>query len=267
MSAAALAGLLLAAALPAAETPPRERALLAAADEAILRGSSGEAVRALEEAAAQSLDPAPALLRAARLRRAAAEELWWKGAQLDAAGREAQACAEDARKSWQRGAPEAAQAALKSRPANEVAELVPAPAAEPLYLDAVCTALWARAQGVTALLERQAELRAYLDRAARLTPDLDEAGPDRELGRLMSSLPAYAGGDLEASRARFERALARFPSSPRTRIAYAEGVGVKSQDRALFEKQLEPVAKPDDKSPLADKARALLQRTEELFGK
>jgi hypothetical protein len=156
-------------------------------------------------------------------------------------------------------------ASQQGKPAPEVAALVGAPAAEPLYLDAVCAGLWARAQGVTPLLERGAELRAWLSAAAQLAPGLDEAGPERELARLLASLPSYAGGDVEAARAHFDRALQRAPSL-RTRVAYAEGVAIKLQDRALFQRLLEPPP-AEDRSALADRARALLQRAEELFGK
>ena len=231
--------------------------------------------RALEEAAARSALPAALLLEAARARRTLAEQSSWKAAELrggaagpllEATAREAQACADDARKAWQRLSPEAAQLALRGSAMAEVVALVPAAAAEPLYLDAVCSSLWARAKGVTPLLERHGELQAQLARAAQLGPELDEAGPDRELGRLLSALPPYAGGDLDAARRHFERSLQLAPQALRTRVAYAESVGIKLQDRALFVRQLRPVAAPDDKSALADKARALLQREEELFG-
>jgi hypothetical protein len=82
----------------------------------------------------------------------------------------------------------------------------------------------------------------------------------------LAALPAYGGGDLEAAKAHFDKAL-KLLDSARTRVAYAGSVAVKLQDSALFESLLEPVVKSDDKSPAADKARALLQRAEELFGR
>lgn len=248
------------------------------AEAALGRGdpaSLEEAARGFETAALMSAEPGVPWLRAARIRRGLAETASLGAAaqrggaaapQLEQATRESQACSDDARRAWRQAAPEAA-AAQAARSSAEVAALVPAPVAEALYLDAVCASLWARAQGITPLLDRAAELRAFFGRAALLAPALDDAGPSRELGRLLAAIPAYAGGDLELARAHFEAALKAAPSV-RTRVAYAESVAVSLQDRKLFEALLAPViAVPDDRSALADKARALLQRADELFGK
>ena len=274
-------------ALPTAATPA-ERDLWAKAEAALVRvnaaGASDEAARAsaeeaahaFETAAAASSSPGPAWLRAARVRKASAETAGVRAAAvrggpaapfLEAAAREAQVCADDARRAWKLAAPEASLAAQAGKPSTDVAALVSEAAAEPFYLEAVCAGIWARAQGVTPLLERAAELRAALARVAALAPELDEAGPDRELGRLLAAIPAYAGGELDSAKAHFERALKIAPVA-RTRVAYAEGVAVKIQDRKLFQDQLAlVVASADDKSAIADKARALLQRIDELFGK
>ena len=124
---------------------------------------------------------------------------------------------------------------------------------------------WARAQGFTPLIERRADLKQMLTRVAELAPDLDEAGAERELGKLYSALPAYAGGDLKQARAHFEAALARVPSSARTRIVFARTVGVKAQDRALFEAQLQAASSVADED-LASEAKELLAREDDLFG-
>ena len=255
-----------------------EQGLLAKAEAALSRGdpaSLDEAARAFEMVATTSADPGPAWVKAARVRRGLAEAASMRaaaqrggaaGPQLELAAREAQICSDDARRAWRLAAPEAAASQSTKAPV-EVAALVAAPGAEALYLDAVCAGLWARAQGVTPLLDRVAELRAFFSRAAALVPGLDDAGPDRELGRLLAAIPAYAGGDVDLAKRHFEAALKASPSA-RTRLAYAESVAVKLQDRKLFETLLaEVVAATDDKTPLADKARALLQRTDDLFGK
>lgn len=192
-----------------------------------------------EDAALRSLDPSRPLLSAARLRR----ERMQRGEQ-DRPD-DAQACAADARRSW-------------SAHAQAVAEVAVADA-EALYLDAVCSAAWARMQGFTPLIERREELTAALARAAQLAPDLDGAGPDRELGALLAALPAYAGGDLSEARRRLEAAVRRAPGDARSRLALAR-LAVKSQDRALFEEQLK--AAPDSPD-----AQALLQREDDLFAR
>ena len=282
-AAASLAAAAAPDALPAAATPA-ERELWSKAEAALSRATSSddasraaadEAARSFETAASTSASPGPAWLRAARIHKVTAEVAAARAAalrggsaspQLELAAREAQVCADDARRAWKLSAPEAAQAAQAGKAAAEVSALVPAEAAEPLYLEAVCAGIWARAQGVTPLLERAAELRTALSRVAALSADLDEAGADRELGRLLSAIPAYAGGDLDGAKAHFERALKIAPVA-RTRVAYAECVAVKIQDRKLFQDQLAIVIAADDKSATADKARALLQRIDELFGK
>ena len=78
-------------------------------------------------------------------------------------------------------------------------------------------------------------------------------------------LPAYAGGDLLEARKHLDAAVARAPGDARNHLALARTVAVKSQDRALFEKELALAAKGDDAISAAD-ARALLSREEDLFG-
>jgi hypothetical protein len=225
-----------------------------------------EAVRAWEAGASQSAQPAERFVAAARVRRMLAEQASWPADEtLHAASRNAMACADDARKAWKLVEPDAAAAASAAKELSEVLARVGPSGAEPLYLEAACTAVWARAQGFTPLIERRDDLKQMLARVAQLAPDLDEAGAERELGKLYAALPAYAGGDLRAARAHFEAALLRVPSSARTRIVFARTVGVKAQDRALFESQLQAAAAA--KNPdLAGEARELLAREDELFG-
>jgi tetratricopeptide (TPR) repeat protein len=269
--------------------PPRPSGLLAAAraeaawarrdDPAALE----EAVRFFEQAAAHDQDPAPLLLRAARGHRLRADQLAAQslaapldaepgaagGDLLAASARESALCAIDARRSWSSISPAAAAALEAGVAAAEALQAVSLAAAEPLYLDALCAADRTRAQGFTHLVERHGELRAALERARALEPALDDAGPDRELGKLLAQLPASAGGDLREARARFEAALARAPDSIATRLLFASSVAVKQQDRALFESLLQaaqalPAATPEDRAAQAA-ARVLLAREDDLF--
>jgi TRAP transporter T-component len=224
-----------------------------------------DAIRYWEEAALQPPVPVEALTSAARARRMRIERLGMTADGLHETARDARACADDARRAWAALEPDAAAMAAAGRPLAEVLGRIGARAAEPLYLEAACTAAWAKAQGFTPLIERRGELRQMLGRVAELSPDLDEAGAERELGKLYAALPAYAGGDLRESRAHFEAALARVPSSARTRIVFARTVGVKAQDRALFEAQLQAASGAEDE-PLASEAKELLAREDELFG-
>jgi hypothetical protein len=201
-----------------------------------------------------SSDPA-VLLAVARARRMRMER---PGATPEAAEADAQACAAAAHSSWSAGAlaPDAGTAPF--------ARVGPA-GAEALYLEAVCTAAWSRLQGFTPLIDRRAELAAALTRVAQLAPELDGAGPDRELGVLFAALPAYAGGDLTEARLHLEAAARIAPDEPRNHLVMARTVAVKAQDRALFEKELRMAVASDDTAAAAQ-AAALLQRGDELFG-
>ena len=225
-----------------------------------------QAISLWEEAALRSADPAAPLLDAARARRVRIARLERQPEPDTAAiAADAQACAADAHRSWAAQFPAAAAQLDGKNAAAEVDAQVGASAAEALYLEAVCGAIWARMQGFTPLIERRAELVAALERVAQLAPELDGAGADRELGTLAAALPTYAGGDLLEARKHLEAAVRRAPQDPRNRLALARSVAVKSQDRALFEQQLKLVAEGDDALAAAD-ATALLAREDDLFG-
>lgn len=176
-------------------------------------------------------------------------------------GSDAQACAADARRSWAAQFPQAAAwgNSVQAR------EWIGPAGAEALYLEAVCTAIWARMQGFTPLIERRDELIGAFARVAQLAPDLDGAGAERELGALLAALPTYAGGDLEEARAHLLAAVERAPQDARNHLVLARTVGVKAQDRALFREHLQTALKSDD-ALVAAQAQALLQREYELFG-
>src|SRR2546430_472200 len=137
--------------------------------------------------------------------------------------------------------------ARKGSRGGAIARVGPA-AAELLYLEAVCKGILARTRGFTQLVEERREIIESLERVAQLAPDLDDAGAERELGRLYAALPSSSGGDLAEARRHLEAAVERAPRSVRNRIAYATSIAVKAQDRALFESQLHAAleADPDD---------------------
>lgn len=220
------------------------------------KGNHDEAIRLWEDAAPHLPDAAQAWLRAARARRAKLDsaEIVRPEAEPDA-----QACADDARKAWSIRFPAAAAAPTRA----EAIAAVGSAGAEALYLEAVCEAAAARARGYTPLVERRAGIAESLRRAGQLAPDVDECGPDRELGQLLAALPASAGGDLREAREHLQAAIARCPHSVRNHVAYARTVAVKEQDRAAFEAQLREALRLS-----ADDAEAseLLARETELFG-
>ncbi len=219
-------------------------------------------VAATPDAGVPAPDPARVLLETARARRARIEQAE-RRPEVDTAAvaAEARACAYDAHRSWAVQFPEAAAAPDLARAVAAIGTR----GAEALYLEAVCTASWARMQGFTPLIERRDDLMAAFIRVVQVAPDLDGAGADRELGALYAALPSYAGGDLQQARRHLEDAIARAPADPRNRIVMARAVAVKAQDRALFEEQLAVAAKSAD-AALAAQAEALLQKETDLFG-
>ena len=192
---------------PVAAFPDAGAAVAVAPDDIAARAQAAWARRAAdpaaldqsvllwEDAALHSADPSAALLGAARARRERIARAQ-RAAEPDAAsiGEDAQACAADAHRSWAAQFPAAAALLDGTHPAGEVYAQVGAPAAEALYLEAVCGAVWARMQGFTPLIERRGELTAALQRVSALAPDLDGGGAERELGTLLAALPSYAGG-------------------------------------------------------------------------
>ena len=228
-----------------------------------------QAIALFEDEALRTAGPAGKLLGAARARRERMRRTE-RRTDLDPAdtarsqAEDAQACAADARRSWAAQFPAAAAEADRRPPPELFTQIGPA-GADALYLDAVCSAAWARLQGFTPLIERRVELLAALLRVAQIAPDLDGAGPDRELGALLAALPPYAGGDLSEARKHLEDAVRRAPADFRNRVVLARTVAVKSQDRGLFEEQLRAVLKGDDAASVAE-ATALLQREDDLFG-
>jgi hypothetical protein len=225
-----------------------------------------QAILLWENAALHAADPSDSLLDGARARRARIARAQ-RAADPDgtAISQDALACAADAHRSWAGQFPGAAAQLDGTHSAAEVYAQVGGPAVEALYLEAVCSAVWARMQGFTPLIERRIELMAAFERAIQIAPELDGAGPERELGALLAALPTYAGGDLAEARKRLESAVQRAPLDPRNHLVLARTVAVKAQDRALFEKELAIVKKGSDAHAAAE-ADALLQREEDLFG-
>jgi len=235
--------------------------------------SLAEAARLWEQAASETPHPEVPLLSAAQAWRERAQR---PDAALDDVQGDAGSCGADAERGLEAVDPDAPAFGLRpsqAKPApppqahkgsrsEAIARVGPA-GVELLYVGAVCKGLLARARGFTQLVEAQKDLAEALERVAQLAPDLDDAGAERELGRLYAALPSASGGDLAEARRHFDAAVERAPRSVRNRVAYATSIAVKAQDRALFEAQLRAAleAHPDDAE-----ARELLSREDDLFG-
>ena len=216
------------------------------------------AIALWERAALDGVNPGESLLSAARARRERLDRFVQSSSEVSHAEvADAQACAAEAHRSWAALFPQATGAFVQFVQIEQ-------PGAEALYLEAVCTSSWARMQGFSLLIDRRTQLLGALSRVAELSPALDGGGPDRELGSLLATLPGYAGGNLKEARAHFDAAIRIAPDEPRNHLLLARTIAVKSQDRALFESELETAIQSKDRS-VATQAAALLRRVDDLF--
>ena len=79
-------------------------------------------------------------------------------------------------------------------------------------------------------------------------PEYFYGATGRYYGAYYSALPSFAGQDLERSRKEFDTVIAKHPDHFGNRVLLAEYWAVKSQDRALFEEQLNMVLNGDPNS-------------------
>lgn len=133
---------------------------------------------------------------------------------------------------------------------------------------------WARRDGFATVLAYKDEIRASMTRCLELDREYFFGGPDRYFGAFFAVAPSYAGGDLDRSRQHFDYSISRFPGYFGTHVLYAVEYAVKTQDRALFTRELQWVIDNDpnmlpDVAPenIAEQRRArdALARADELF--
>lgn len=87
--------------------------------------------------------------------------------------------------------------------------------------------------------------RDVLARLTEVAPETNGGGVDFTWGIYYLALPSSAGGDMEASRASFERATTAAPSSLLVRWGRAKYYATRTGDRALFVSDLEWVLAQD----------------------
>lgn len=157
---------------------------------------------------------------------------------------------------------------------EEAVSVLEASAVPALYWRSSNLGKWASADGFATLLSYKDEIRAVMQRCLELDAPYYYYGPDRYFGVFYGRAPSFAGGDLERSREHFEASLAQQPNYFATHVLMAQDFAVKSQDRALFEEQLNWVLENDPESlpEVAPenrceqrKARLLLATADEVF--
>jgi tetratricopeptide (TPR) repeat protein len=143
-------------------------------------------------------------------------------------------------------------------------EAVPA-----LYWRSAALGKWAAAKGFATLLSYKDEVRAVMTHVLELDRTYYFGGPDRYFGAFFARAPSFAGGDLDRSKAHFEASLQQEPNYFATRVLYAEDYGVKAQDRAVFDQQLDYVLNTDPEvlPPVAPENRCEQRKAEKAKAK
>ena len=143
-----------------------------------------------------------------------------------------------------------------------------------LYWNAEALILWAELEGPSTYLRHVDDARTWMLQVQAVEPDYHFGGPDRFLGVYYLRIPTFAGRDTGLAHEHLERAIAAAPEWFANRVALATSWAVDSQDRALFEEQLQMVLDADphrfaDWVPeqLAErrKAQRLLENADSLF--
>jgi hypothetical protein len=114
--------------------------------------------------------------------------------------------------------------------------------AELLYFWGQNLIRWADLRGRFAAMKVYQSVNRAVQATARLDPTVDRGGPDRFLGSFYAEAPGIAGGDLDKSRAAFERALAIAPDDPETLVAQARYYARRAHDPALYRACLAKIA-------------------------
>lgn len=158
---------------------------------------------------------------------------------------------------------------------EEAVAVLDAQAVPALYWRSSNMGKWGLAKGFATVLSYKDEIRAIMARCLELDATYYYYGPHRYFGAFYARVPAFAGGDLERSNEHFQTALEAAPGYLGTRTLIAEFYAVKSQNRQLFDEQLQAVVSadvaqlPEDVRPENQieqrRARDLMAKADELF--
>ncbi len=127
---------------------------------------------------------------------------------------------------------------------------------EAAYWYAASLGKWARAKGFAVTLGNKDRIRGVMTRVLELDTEASfgkqgffHGAVDRYFGSFYAVAPGFAGGDMNKSKAHFEKALEKAPYYPGTRVLYADTWATKQGDRALYDKLLAEVLATPDQGP------------------
>lgn len=143
-----------------------------------------------------------------------------------------------------------------------------------IYWTAASLGKWAKATGIAAALKYKTRIKAMIERVEKLKPDYFFAAPSRYWGGFYAVAPSFAGGDMNKSKAQFEKSLKLAPEYLGTKVLMAEVYYTKTGEKKAFEATLKDVlSSTHDTHPEIGpenalekkKAEKLLEKKDELF--
>ena len=143
-----------------------------------------------------------------------------------------------------------------------------------LYWRSANLGRWASLDSFATLLSYKDEIRAVMEFCLNNDPTYFYQAPDRYFGVFYARSPGFAGGDMNKSKAHFDRSIEAQPNYLGTRVLLAEEWAVKEVNRGVFEEQLSYVLTTDPNSLPAvapenaceqKKAKNLMAEADDLF--
>lgn len=168
---------------------------------------------------------------------------------------------------------EYAKAIRYETPIPEAIKVLDKGAVPLMYWYATNVGKWALLEGFAEILSRKDNIKAIMDFAEANDPLYFSGAPYRYFGAYYTKLP-FPGGDIEKSKAYFDKAIAADPNYLATRVLFAELNATKSGDKEAFQKHLQHVVDYDlSKAPELEpenhfeqlKAQKLLANMEDYF--
>ena len=129
---------------------------------------------------------------------------------------------------------------------------------------------WARAEGVSALIQNRGRIQSAMADLYRLDPGAVYRGADRLLGVYYAAAPGFAGGDLGRARAHFRAAIRLAPDYLANQLYAAEYLDRAAGDRAGFARHLRAIlsapAEPAS-STLGPENQLVREKAQRLLGR
>ncbi len=114
-----------------------------------------------------------------------------------------------------------------------------------VYWYASALGKWGKLSGITVTLKHLPTVKAFMTKLGELDLTYYYAGHDRYWGAYYAAIPSFAGQDLVKSKEYFDKAIAAQPNFLGTRVLLAENWATKTQNKEVFQKELNWVLEQD----------------------